>query len=184
MCSLNRLPNTKVESMTAIAERTGSRALSAIEALDLTNIKRKLMQPEPHGYGWTPEQADEGEKWYKRYLTAVLLNPSSAGCVPNLAIDRFWHCHILDTQKYMADCEEIFGYYLHHGQYLGMNSDEEVRDELFEQTNRIYRQEFGEDLSVMKRVFPSLSGVTMCEGTACVGSGCRHHSLPIPRLPL
>ncbi len=174
---------TETESKSAL------RGMEAIEALDLTDIKRKLMEPEPHGYGWTTEQANEGETWYKRYLETILANPDTAGCVPNVAIDRFWHCHILDTEKYIADCEAIFGHYLHHRQYMGMNGDGALRDELFTQTNSLYRARYGEDCSSMKH-FPRFITATMCEGTACVGSGCRHHAdpmvpagQPVPGLP-
>ncbi|MDD5165555.1 MAG: hypothetical protein PHG25_03430 [Candidatus Pacebacteria bacterium] len=156
-----------------------SKGIEAIKNADLTPIKRKLMEPEPHGYGWTQEQAEEGEVWYKRYLTAILTDPEMAGCVPNVAVDRFWHCHILDTAKYMEDCNNIFGFYLHHNQYVGMNGDEKVRDEMFSRTNKIFEDLFGENFGSMKH-FPELTPKAMCEGTACIGSGCRHHEVPAP----
>ncbi|NDE68086.1 hypothetical protein EB052_00600 [bacterium] len=163
-------------------EKKVKRGSSAIELLDLTDIKRKLVQPEPHGYGWTQAQADEGEVWYKRYLTTILYNPESAGCVPNVAIDKFWHAHILDTEKYAQDCATIFGHFLHHRQYMGMNGDGKLRDNLFVETNRMYRELFGEDCSAMKH-FERDAVVAMCEGTSCVGSGCRHHESPQREVP-
>jgi hypothetical protein len=29
-------------------------------------------------------------------------------------IDDIWHQHVLDTRKYHADCQHLFGFYLHH----------------------------------------------------------------------
>lgn len=43
--------------------------------------------------------------------------------IPNGDIDRFWHEHILDTRRYVADCTELFGGFLHHYPYFGMRGE-------------------------------------------------------------
>lgn len=73
-------------------------ALKAIENLDLSKIKMKLMISSPKGQGWTQEKADITEKWYKRFLILHLRYPD-AKKVPNAPIDAFWHLHILVMRK-------------------------------------------------------------------------------------
>ena len=91
---------------------------AAIEATDFTRVKLKLTHP-LFGLGWTQEQANDAELWYKRYLFLVAKYPS-AKPVPNRHLDEFWHQHILDTQAYAEDCQRIFGAFHHHYPYSGM----------------------------------------------------------------
>lgn len=112
-----------------------------ISELDLEPIKRKLMHAES-GEGWTLEQANAVEVEYRRFLYLMKKFPTEQTS-PAVAVDTFWHYHILDTMKYAADCEHVFGYFLHHYPYVGMvgedagaehhDSGERMR-ELYEQT--------------------------------------------------
>ena len=119
-------------------------SLRAIEALDFTEIKHKLQRPEPHGRDWTSECCENGEKWYKRFLVLIRKYPGQK-IVPNAMIDEMWHSHITDTRVYGRDCEAIFGQFVHHNPYFGMNGDDKERDEAFRITNELFRTEFGED---------------------------------------
>jgi hypothetical protein len=119
-------------------------SLRALEALDLSQIKRKLMCAVPEGDAWTEDLANIGEKWYKRFLEVNIRFPEHR-IVPNLPIDMMWHQHILDTRAYARDCEAIFGEFMHHNPYFGMNGDALARDTSFEETNAIYQKLFGED---------------------------------------
>ncbi|MEZ0224594.1 MAG: glycine-rich domain-containing protein-like [Alphaproteobacteria bacterium] len=92
-----------------------------IRDLDLEPIKFKLVKEQ----GWPLQKADSVEKLYKAYLLLFALYPSEEH-VPTHDIDEMWHSHILDTQKYMADCMDIFGYYLHHYPYLGLLDAEDA----------------------------------------------------------
>lgn len=114
-----------------------------IEALDLSMIKRKLKDPE-EGMGWTSEECDDVEVEYKRYLTLKRAYPEQE-IVPNQSVDKFWHYHILDTQKYAEDCEVLFGYFLHHYPYFGMNGpeDEQALADAFSATAALYEAHFG-----------------------------------------
>lgn len=118
----------------------------AVAALDLSMVKMK-MQDADEGKGWTPEQCDEVELEYKRYLTLNLRYPDHA-IVPTKEMDQMWHYHILDTRAYHADCDEVFGEYFHHFPYFGMRSDDDEADldSAFEETCALYRAEFGEEL--------------------------------------
>lgn len=125
-----------------------------IENLDLEPIKYKLIKEK----GWPLQKADTVEKLYKAYLLLFALYPSEEH-VPTHDIDEMWHSHILDTQKYMSDCDHIFGYYLHHYPYLGLMGAEDaaLATAQFERT----RQRFVE-----------VSGLDPAEAAGCGGGGC------------
>ncbi|NJL97109.1 hypothetical protein HC766_02445 [Candidatus Gracilibacteria bacterium] len=93
---------------------------------------------------WTLEKCDEVENLLKMYLKLAYLYPES-GVVPTEEIDGMWHAWILDTTKYMSDCDQIFGYYLHHYPYLGLRgSDDEIAlEKSFEQTRALFEEHFG-----------------------------------------
>ena len=68
--------------------------------------------------------------------------------VPNGDIDEIWHMHILDTRAYMADCNALFGEYLHHYPYFGMLGEENRQQWLQVQkvSTNLWVQLFGEPL--------------------------------------
>jgi hypothetical protein len=71
--------------------------------------------------GWPLEAVDRAEFYYRCFLQANLDNPRLR-LAPTKEIDTFWHHHILDTQKYIEDCNAVLGYYLHHFPYSGIRS--------------------------------------------------------------
>jgi hypothetical protein len=114
---------------------------TAIAALDLDPIKVKLIHPES-GEGWTRQHTDAVELEYRRFLFLMKKFPNEV-TAPLADVDTFWHYHILDTMKYAADCEHMFGYFLHHFPYSGMRGEEDLAahaaagnrmQELYEQT--------------------------------------------------
>ncbi len=120
-------------------------ALSRVEArLDLTNVKRKLANPE-QGLAVSPERLEVMEAEYRKYLALHLAYPD-LDVVPCSDVDVIWHQHILDTAAYRADCEAIFGYFLDHYPYFGMNSDEEAEElhDAYSQTLERYVAAFGD----------------------------------------
>jgi hypothetical protein len=118
--------------------------LKALKALDLSQVRRKLMCQAPEGHGWSEAQAAVAELWYRRFLEVNVRFPEHR-IVPNLPIDMMWHQHILDTRAYARDCEAIFGEFMHHYPYFGMNGDAPERDASFLETNELYVSLFGED---------------------------------------
>lgn len=139
----------------------------AVLSLDLSEVKMKLMEPAPEGKGWTGEQADEAELWYKRFLQLCLDFPDTA-VVPNHHIDTIWHQHILDTRAYARDCQRIFGHFLHHFPYYGLRGDADKRDNSFVETNDLYRTRFGEDCMSMQTFRTSVGQNCSPEcGSAC-----------------
>lgn len=117
---------------------------AAIAALDLESIKAKLMQPDD-GNAWTREQVDAVEFEYRRFLRLMKIFPHEH-TAPRVDVDRFWHCHILHTKKYAADCETVFGYFLHHFPHTDSRGkdDEAQLARMGERTRVLYEQTFGD----------------------------------------
>jgi hypothetical protein len=93
---------------------------SSIANLDLSPIKHKLLK---EGIFQNQEQLLEAEQEYKLFLHLCQKYPQESLGISKNA-DSFWHYHILDTKKYMEDCNNIFGHYLHHNPNLFEGSDE------------------------------------------------------------
>ncbi len=90
---------------------------------------------------WTSTDAMHCATLYKRFLL-LKKKHFALPLVPTKEIDEFWHNHILHTQRYMQDCQQIFGTYLHH---TPASPDEDIEQLLqdFEQTKQLYLAEFG-----------------------------------------
>lgn len=121
-----------------------------IFGMDMSMILFKMTNEESAGelgLLWDKEDAEFAIEQYRQYL--YLLRKYDADISPTLAIDAVWHNHILDTRKYVADCQTIFGFYLHHFPYFGSRSQEDRRqlERAFENTNRLFKDEFGIDLA-------------------------------------
>ena len=114
---------------------------NAIAALNLDAIKAKLMNEE-FGEGWSQAKADAMETEYRRFLHLMQAFPNEEAS-PTKAVDTFWHYHILDTQKYAADCAQIFGYFLHHNPNIPEASAME-EDGSGDRMQQLYEATFGE----------------------------------------
>ena len=116
----------------------------AVMQLDLEPIKMKLMHA-ASGEGWSLEKANAVEKEYRRFLCLMKIYPDE-DTAPLVDVDTFWHYHILDTMKYAADCEQVFGYFLHHYPYVGMRGedDEQFRLDSGDRMRDLYEATFGE----------------------------------------
>ncbi len=112
--------------------------------MNLEKITKKLSKV----YG--PKRAKILEKQYRNYLflrwkyKEILLPPS-------IEIDEYWHEHILNTQKYHDDCEEIFGYYLHHEPNHGL-SESEITRMFQENTQELYFEEYGQYILAIRKL--------------------------------
>src|SRR5712692_3272949 len=127
--------------------RSVEQIVAAIQALDLEPIEFKLMDAE-EGQGWPREYVEQMAIAYKRFLTLSVKYPEET-IAPSKDVDKFWHGHILDTMKYVEDCQNVFGYFLHHFPYFGMRGEEDAANlaEAGKTTNRLYEKEFGEAVS-------------------------------------
>lgn len=114
-----------------------------IKELDLEPLIVKAMDAE-EGMGWALEYAIEVAEEYRKYLTLCLENPK-ASIVPSQNVDKFWHLHILDTQKYQEDFQNVFGYFLHHFPYFGMRGEKDAQNlqQAWEESCAVYAKRFG-----------------------------------------
>ncbi|MBA5605281.1 glycine-rich domain-containing protein-like [Duganella sp. FT3S] len=139
-------------------------SFQAIADLDLEPIKVKLMHEES-GEGWSLEQVNAVEFEYRRFLYLMKTFPQEQ-TAPLMDVDIFWHYHILDTMKYAADCEAVFGYFLHHFPYIGLRGedDEQVHHRVGERMRELYEATFGESYDRSAR--PAYSGAAVQAGGA------------------
>ncbi|KQQ86859.1 glycine-rich domain-containing protein-like [Massilia sp. Leaf139] len=114
-----------------------------IAALDLNPIKTKLMHKES-GEGWSLAQTNAVETEYRRFLYLMKAFPH-VQTAPRVDVDTFWHYHILDTMKYARDCQQAFGYFVHHYPYLGLagENDAELQRQAGERMRELYESTFG-----------------------------------------
>ena len=117
-------------------------ALAKVAQLDFSMLGRKLMEER----GWTREYCDEVESLYRKFLALNVRYPGKKIC-PSGPIDDFWHAHILDTHAYFANCEFLFGEYLHHFPYFGMRGKEDRAnlEAAFEESLNLFVLHFGVD---------------------------------------
>ena len=117
----------------------------AVMEIDLEPIKTKLMHV-ASGEGWSLDKANAVEKEYRRFLCLMKLFPEE-DTAPLVDVDTFWHYHILDTMKYAIDCEQAFGYFLHHYPHIGLGdsaAEDQRRLESGDRMRELYEATFGE----------------------------------------
>ena len=134
---------------------------TAVMELDLEPIKAKLMHVES-GEGWSLDRANATEKEYRRFLCLMKMYPNE-DTAPLVDVDTFWHYHILDTMKYARDCEQAFGYFLHHYPYVGMRGgdDNHFRIESGERMRTLYEATFGDAYPGSR---PAAAATAWCAG--------------------
>jgi hypothetical protein len=112
------------------------------EELELNSVRDALIEKR----GWPLERAEVARAEYVRFLTLLQRKPGFMLIPwPNQEgqddLDQFWHQHILDTAKYAADCNALFGRMIHHNPHVLRGSGDE-RDAT-EKTQRLYARTFG-----------------------------------------
>ncbi len=119
-------------------------AEAVVAQIDLTPINAKLAHDDPET--WDDAALAIVERRYRRFLVLNLLHPHTTLSVDR-ALDEYWHQHILDTRKYAYDCEQVFGFFLHHYPYFGMDDEDEWQENvaLYAATRRLYDEAFGDD---------------------------------------
>ena len=91
-----------------------------IATLDLSCVAWKLyLKKDEDHLDWSIPFIKEVEKLYRAFLFVCWKYPREKN-VPSIAMDAFWHNHVLFTEKYKKDCHYIFGYYLEHDPNFGL----------------------------------------------------------------
>lgn len=128
------------------------RSIEQIYNLDLKSIIVKIMD-KVEGKGWDLSHARLIEGEYRKFLLLLAKYPNEA-IVPASEVDEFWHYHILDTLKYAQDCEDIFGYFVHHFPYFGMRGEEDAKNlrNAWDRTCDLYLEHFGKPSDYVQNV--------------------------------
>jgi hypothetical protein len=130
-------------------------AIYCIQQLDFTNIINKLI----NHMGWSKKHTIEASKMYRNFLFLQRKYGHLYTLPPSEDIDEFWHMHILDTEQYRKDCEAIFGRYLDHYPYLGIDKDSNFSDleKAFTKLQELYGLEFhGEQILEVRGTWAKL----------------------------
>lgn len=108
--------------------------------------------------GWNAEQAEVAEQMYRQFLTLCGQRKAGQTLVPPQAADEVWHAHVMHTRQYAADCELLFGEFLHHTP--GETEDHQAH---YLQTLAFYQSQLGADVMAHKDVL----GAEYLVGGAC-----------------
>jgi len=146
--------------VTNVCDQSADEDQSRIENyLDLSRFVPKLLKDQEKFYSapvaWTAIVE------YKRFLILKMKFPD-VEIAPSPLVDEVWHMHILDTKRYMDDCNFIFGKYMHH--VPSFEPDEEEQHEMFArfgQTMSLYKKVFGEEASPL--IWPRISKGAVAE---------------------
>lgn len=124
-----------------------------LEQLDLEPIAYKLMHSSA-SKAWTQEETKQAIAEYLQFLSLIHLYPNLP-LVPTQVIDEVWHHHILDTRKYVRDCQMLFGHFVHHFPYFGLRgeADRQNWQMACQQTQELFQKHFGKD-AVLTQEFP------------------------------
>ncbi len=136
--------------------------LSQLNSLDLQPVARKLMSSSDE-YRWTEQQLEIAILRYKMFLY-VKYHYSHLKLVPTKEIDEVWHAHILvDTERYMQDCQNLYGYILHHRD--GSSTDEipsQNQETAFAVTQNLFEELFGAGVLVVNSQTASSLQISAC----------------------
>ena len=125
-----------------------------IKNIDFSMIIEKMVKQD----GWRKKNALETAQFYRNFLYLNKKYSQHGVLPPSIDIDEFWHNHILDTKQYLHDCQQIFGYYLHHYPYLVQDHalNQLQLNQAFAQTQAFHQQEFGHPIHATRSKFAIL----------------------------
>lgn len=138
---------------------------SSVAGLNFDKLKWKLTRSVESS--WDENLCGFAEREYRKFLSLKKWYPKLS-LVPSKLVDKFWHEHILDTQSYIQDCNNVFGYYLHHFPYFGIYGadDQQKLQTAFAETITLYEQHFGKYPS--KQLFGTdANNAARCQDHAC-----------------
>lgn len=114
-----------------------------IRELNLATVRDALLR---EGV-WDTKKLARAQQEYRRFLLLCGLHPKIK-ISPVVEVDKFWHAHILDTERYHRDCMKLFGRYLHHNPNFGTTSKtgaariEAARRTTLQCYRKVFRREF------------------------------------------
>jgi hypothetical protein len=122
-------------------------AKKQIQDLDLSMVANNMVIKQ----GWLKSEVEEACTLYRNFLFLNFKYPHKA-LAPSEDIDEFWHNHILDTRQYKIDCEKIFGRYLDHYPYFGIDGRTTMDNlnDSFARTQELHMKEFGYSITSVR----------------------------------
>lgn len=128
-------------------------------------IYKKLVS-DNETFQWTKEDVKSAISLYEMFLCLHFLFPNTE-LVPTPEIDRVWHIHILlNTAKYIQDCQRLYGYILHH--YSSSDDNLEISQQVA--------------FSLTKHLFLEIFGVDICQNRASYQGSCLILPQHLPQL--
>ena len=115
--------------------------MAVVNSLNFEQMNNKLIKT----YGWSEKDVSSTNKTYKEWLVISACYPD-VPLVPTMKLDEYWHMHILDTKKYMVDCQLLFGSYKHHYPYFG-ETGSDYSDKCFSFTKKLFEKHFKNSMS-------------------------------------
>jgi hypothetical protein len=141
-------------------------AQSIIKDLNFVDLRLKLQRKR----GWGEGDALTVEKWYRRFLLALVSNPTVV-IVPESCIRHFWHEHILSTKRYERDCGLIFGEALEHVPKCA--ADPAALRGVLAFTNSLFKNMYSEDYSALPLLPEPMEQSAPSRETVQCSSDCR-----------
>ncbi len=156
--------NTDMAGRSFVDQSIINRVMSKVDELDFT----------PHGYklhkehDWSESKINHAITIYKEWLVLQVLY-EDLSFAPSELVDEFWHIHILDTRKYMVDCNTIKGEFIHHYPYFGLTAQENeaVLESGFELTKKLYEHHFGHSDLGLSGTHAASCGCRSGNGSSC-----------------
>lgn len=155
-------------------------AMRRADAIDLEPVIFKLVTPDPGDTPLSLKEADRRAGLYRQYMALNLMYPHEP-IVPTREIDSMWHQHILDTRKYAEDCEQLYGFFLHHFPYFGLRGVEDEKNWVNQGqiTYELFLKHFGINLTREALAECQHTGCTVCESCTSY-TGTAHQERPRP----
>ncbi len=111
-----------------------------IENLDLDSVIIRMKRDA----GLSTEQIQQAITEYKQFLE-LRLTSGEDKIVPTEMADKAWHYHILDTKKYAADCDNIFGEFMDHNPNP---TDMLAFNDTVKNTHVLWKEKFGNEAPI------------------------------------
>ncbi len=140
--TINQRSHSPISSVILNSIEHKSNLPKAVAQLNFDRLKHKYTQSDEASM--SEHDWDKSEREYRRFLALKVLHPETS-LVPSKQVDEVWHAHILDTKAYREDCLALFGRFMDHYPYFGVNGEEDYKmlQEAFAETIDLYEAQFG-----------------------------------------
>ncbi len=151
--------------------------LQNLKKLDFGPIADKLMHSE-EGQNWTQKQTTQALLRYMMFLFLLNLYPNQ-NIIPTTEIDKVWHHHILtDINKYINDCEMLFGRLINHSSYPQLEDDLNTRQINISQTQELFQKHF--EVQILAGIQDNK--FSRCEPRPCKEQSQKNLDFKVPKI--